>query len=739
MKFISKGKFSKVRYLDEPCIIDTETSWNHNEEDPICWITSIQIYFNGKTYLMRKPSELISWLRKQISIYDLGKFRRMLIVIHNQSYDLSYLLPYIQEHLPGKDEHRAVLLDEHKIVNYFQAGLDFRCSFLLTRKSLEKLGEEFNVEHKKQIGLYNYDLIHYQDDFLSMDERKYATYDVVSLYECFMAQLRAHGDTTATVPLTATGYTRRKLRSSSRGDKYYRNKYFRNNALDCESYKFSINAYSGGYTHNNRFLRNKIIKASDFGMESIRHGDFRSFFPSQMRCYPLPTGKPDVWYDYKRNDPDITIKDILDLYPRFATVSMIAINKAQLKDPDGCTMPIMQSSKLFYDDGTRGYFAIYNDNGRVLKIECENDSTYVYTYVWNHTLKIISEQYDIQGVILKVIRFSTSELPSCLADVVDELFRAKSDLKAKAHEAEAEYGAFSPEAFDARNELMISKGLLNSIYGCCCMNPVRPSFDIDCDRLEPIYISKNVLDDDQIEEALKDYYNTKNNFLPYQLGCYITEIAKMELFQFIKAIGYQNVIYCDTDSIFYLSNKKIDVAVEALNKRHSKTAPYVIDGKGKKIQYDVFEMEPDVIAFKGLHSKCYGVIELNSKGEEELHLTIAGVPAKTLIGMKKGKPIYLTREEELSGITPERKLRAPGTKIRNIWKTLEKLDDQAAFCTNTGTTCHYIMHKPEIIQIDGHEIETAGGAIIKKLDQKTVKNMDIDENIEYEILEGELL
>ena len=188
MKFISKGKFSKVRYLDEPCIIDTETSWNHNEEDPICWITSIQIYFNGKTYLMRKPSELISWLRKQISIYDLGKFRRMLIVIHNQSYDLSYLLPYIQEHLPGKDEHRAVFLDEHKIVNYFQAGLDFRCSFLLTRKSLEKLGEDFNVEHKKQIGLYNYDLIHYQDDFLSMEERKYATYDVVSLYECFMAQ-----------------------------------------------------------------------------------------------------------------------------------------------------------------------------------------------------------------------------------------------------------------------------------------------------------------------------------------------------------------------------------------------------------------------------------------------------------------------------------------------------------------------------------------------------------------------
>ena len=107
--------------------------------------------------------------------------------------------------------------------------------------------------------------------------------------------------------------------------------------------------------------------------------------------------------------------------------------------------------------------------------------------------------------------------------------------------------------------------------------------------------------------------------------------------------------------------------------------------------------------------------------------------------MKKGKPIYLTREEELSGITPERKLRAPGTKIRNIWKTLEKLDDQAGFCTNTGTTCHYIMHKPEIILIDGHEIETAGGAIIKKLDRKTVKNMDIDENIDYEILEGELL
>jgi len=738
MKFISKGKFSKVRYLDEPCIIDTETSWNHDEEDPICWITSIQIYFNRKTYLMRKPTELIRWLNKQISLYDLGKFRRMMIVIHNQSYDLSYLLPYIQEHIPGKDDHRAVFLDEHKIVNYFQGGLDFRCSFLLTRKSLEKLGEDFNVEHKKQIGLYDYNAIHYQDDFLTLEERKYATYDVVSLYECFMAQLKAHGDTTATVPLTATGYTRRKLRSSSRKDKYYRNKYFSKNRLYCESYKFCINAYSGGYTHNNRFLRNQIIRPADFGMDYIRHGDFRSFYPSGMRCYPLPTGKPDVWYDYKRGDPDITIQDILDLYPRFATVTMIAINKAQLKDP-GCTMPIMQDSKLFYDDGTRGDFAVYCDNGRVLKIECDNDSTYVYTYLWNHTLKIISEQYDIQGQILKVIRFSTSDLPAPLADVVDELFKAKSDLKSKAHEAEEEFGAFAPEAFDARNELMISKGLLNSIYGCCCMNPVRPMFDIDCDRKEPIYISKNVLDDDQIEEALDDYYKTRNNFLPYQLGCYVTEIAKMELFEYIKVIGYKNVLYCDTDSIFYLSNPKIDAAVASLNKKKSKTAPFVIDNKGKKIQYDVFEMEPDVIAFKGLHSKCYGIIELNSKGEEELHLTIAGVPAKTLIGMKKGRPVYLTREEELSGITPERKLRAPGTKIRNIWKTLEKLDDQADFTTNTGTTCHYDIHKPEVITINGHEIETAGGAIIRKLDKKTVKNMDLDEGIEYEVLEGELL
>jgi hypothetical protein len=72
------------------------------------------------------------------------------------------------------------------------------------------------------------------------------------------------------------------------------------------------------------------------------------------------------------------------------------------------------------------------------------------------------------------------------------------------------------------------------------------------------------------------------------------------------------------------------------------------------------------------------------------------------------------------------------------WKALDRLNDQFVFTINTGTTAMYYNHKPEIIDIDGHQIETAGGAIIRKLESKIIKNIDLCEEIEIEIERGNL-
>ena len=94
--------------------------------------------------------------------------------------------------------------------------------------------------------------------------------------------------------------------------------------------------------------------------------------------------------------------------------------------------------------------------------------------------------------------------------------------------------------------------------------------------------------------------------------------------------------------------------------------------------------------------------------------------------MDGDKPIYYTREEELSG--------AENDPV----KALDHLSDNFTFKVNTGICALYVGatgyqtdRKPEILNIDGHEIHTAGGCVLKKLESKTVKmdpNNDNKEN-----------
>ena len=111
------------------------------------------------------------------------------------------------------------------------------------------------------------------------------------------------------------------------------------------------------------------------------------------------------------------------------------------------------------------------------------------------------------------------------------------------------------------------------LYGCMVMNPLRPELDIDYESDKPMKIIRNIHSDQDIIDGLEDYYKGRNNFLPYQAGCFVTAAARYELYEYIKTIGYENVYYCDTDSIFYESTPEIEKKVEALNKEKRKLKP----------------------------------------------------------------------------------------------------------------------------------------------------------------------
>lgn len=719
---------NKLICLDPVCL-DIETSNNHADkvEDLVTWISSIQVYFRGCYFLLRKPEELIAFYNYLYAELDLMQQpphadRIVYTYIHNSSYDLSYLIPYFQEYLPKIDGQLQGLIDNrNKILTYTQGCLEWRCTFRLTQLSLATWTKEMNVEHRKKVGIYDYDRIIYQDTELTDNEQAYDRNDVLGLFEALMKQNEMNKEDITQMPLTLTGYVRRDLRRACLKNKYFRQNNFLKTRLDYELYYAFLKSFSGGFTHNNRYYKNITIKAGDtvrfmnkdIYVPIIKHGDFKSHYPTQMTCYDFPIGKPQMIYDSMTGIRDpMTIEEILDYYPQFYTMSIIRLYKAELISPD-ISMPFMQYSKC----QECSFFQLYQDNGRI---------TYArgqwIMFLDNLTLQILSEQYDLEYEVLKVWKMKAGKLPKEIIDTIDKYFKGKSDTKQLYNELEEKYGVTDNRTFEAGYRLSTNKKMLNSIYGCTATNPLRLSYEIRDNmefRIKEFYSSK-----EEITAGLDKYYSKWNNFLPYQVGCIVTARARFELYEFIKAVGYDKVLYCDTDSIFYIGDDETIQAINALNEQKRKTAHSVILDNGKVEYYDEFSSELDCVAFRGLHSKCYGLITAD---KEELKITIAGVPPRSVVGMTDDdKPIYLTREQEMQEMQK-------GVPI-SPYMALDKLSDDYTFYINTGLSAVYIgatggidgLRKPTIINIDGHEISTAGGCVLKRLESKKVHDIEYD-------------
>lgn len=756
---------SKYTVCSEAIHADIETA--HDKAFEHTWMVSCQLKFAGSYKMVRTPSEFIAYLQDMIDTFELGPSRKIFCYFHNLSFDFSYLLPWVQMYLPDYEDHSGLYDGRNRIITYSQGAFEFRCSYLLSSCSLEKWGEEMNAEHRKKVGLYDYDREVFQDTEIDEDSALYDEYDVLTMEDCLRAQMDAYGDTLASIPLTSTAYIRRILRNNCQCDPSYRDDIFLRSRIDAESYSMLLQAYAGGYTHMNRYFKAKTIKADcinawpskklylDMRGRRLKHRDFRSHYPSQMRAsknHPLPWGKVDHYYSYDEREGYrriyghyMTIEDLISMYPEYTTISMIRIKDMKLKS-DNITMPFMQISKML--NKSEG-FKVRNDNGRALATFGE-----FTTYIDNLTLSIIRDQYDFEYVILKVDRFENMDTPLPITDVIDDLFKKKSDYKIEYKYCRKKYGENDERTINALFNLNQTKKLLNAIYGCCSTAIVRSDDDIDWisyyDKSNPCedpYITTKAETLQEKQEKIDKFYKSRNSFLPYQVGVMICSSARYELYEYIRTIGYETILYGDTDSLFYITDDEIEARVEALNAEKHKNAPFIVDSKGREVYYDVFEDEPDILSFRGLHSKCYAVTQETEKGVE-LVATIAGVPKRTIIGMDGEDPIYLTREEELGGVTPEKKIRhekrkKKGIKVRKLYDpdaAIENLEEGRRFTVNTGFSAKYVI-EPEagVIEVDGHMVETSGGCIIRKLPEKIIHDyntMEFDVKFSDLYMEG---
>lgn len=140
--------------------------------------------------------------------------------------------------------------------------------------------------------------------------------------------------------------------------------------------------------------------------------------------------------------------------------------------------------------------------------------------------------------------------------------------------------------------------------------------------------------------------------MPYQWGVYTTAWARFELQCAIDLIPYDNFLYCDTDSVYYIDDKSI--SFDSYNNEKisnsKKNKACAEDSKGKKHYMGVFEIEhTQITEFKTLGAKKYGFIE-----NGELNLTVAGVSkkygAKELILSQC--PLYNKRTADIVSFCP---------------------------------------------------------------------------------------
>lgn len=190
--------------------------------------------------------------------------------------------------------------------------------------------------------------------------------------------------------------------------------------------------------------------------------------------------------------------------------------------------------------------------------------------------------------------------------------------------------------------------------------------------------------------------------MPYQYGTYTTAWARNYLMEMIECCCYDKFLYCDTDSVFYISTPENEQALKEMNDRVRERAIKAGAFVGDKV-LGVATDEPELRAFRGLHAKCYAVEEWDNKKQDYvLKVTIAGIPKKSIkwIG---GKPVEMTNAEELGSI--------------------DNLEDGFVFRHCGGTRTVYIEDKPHVANVNGHETEISSAAIIENIEKEISDTM----------------
>lgn len=352
---------------------------------------------------------------------SIGKPERIVCYVHNLSHEFSFLkgiYPFREDEVFCLERRKIAKCDMYN-------SIEFRCSYIHSNMSLDQYTAKMKCTKRKMVGDLDYSVIRYPWDELTDQEMGYCIADVLSLQEAITKEMEMDGDNLQTIPLTSTGYVRRKCKASMKTMPGFYN-YIQNQVPDFEMFCALREAFRGGNTHSNHHITGQIL-------ENVHSVDRSSSYPDVLvnHNYPISFFRPIGPVDFQ-------FFETLIFKSKRAVLFRIALFNVRLKNfYNGC--PYLSKDKCRLVHGA------ICDNGRILMAQ------YLEWTGTDPDWEIFQEQYSFDNPCVYDCWYTKyGPLPHEFLDVIRDMYREKTALKG-----------------DPEQEVMYDKikAMINALYG----------------------------------------------------------------------------------------------------------------------------------------------------------------------------------------------------------------------------------------------------------------------------------
>lgn len=587
------SKSRKVRYYEVPISFDIETTSFISSQLEKCACTYAWVFsINGHVILGREWWEVQEVYEKIIEIFSPNEKNRVLIYVQNLAYEFQFFCKRFEW-------QRVFALRERKPISCVTTeNVEFRCSYMLSGFSLEKIGENLQrYKIKKMVGDLDYSLPRHHRTPLTEKEWKYIINDA-QVVVAYIQETAENDGGYDKIPLTKTGYVRNYCRELCFQDRYYR-KLMKVLTVDYEEYKQLKRAFAGGFTHANWHYAKQTI----YDMDSY---DFTSSYPYVMVAEKFPMSKARLVVPKDEEE----FRYYLDKYCCLFDIEILGV--------DGWESPdhILSRAKCRIAEN------VIVNNGRIITADR------VITSMTEVDFEAFERFYKYEDFRVSEFRiYEKAYLPTPFVKAILSLYKDKTELK-DVEGKEVEY--------------MKSKGMINSAYGMCVTDIVRD---------EDTFLDEWTKNKADIESSVEKYNNSPKRFLFYPWGVWVTAYARRNLYTGIDEFQ-DDYVYSDTDSVKvknssshleYLEyyNECVEEKLRAACATHripyEMTCPKTIKGIPKPL--GVWDFDGHYTRFKTLGAKRY-----MTEKDGKISITVAGLNKKAAVP-------YIRKLAEQKGVT----------------------------------------------------------------------------------------